>query len=111
MASTPEGKVKDQIKKILKAHDVYYAMPMGTGYGNAGVPDFLICVMGRFIAVEAKAGKGTTTALQEKNLQKIRDAGGDVFVIHERNLGKLDARIKLFKGELPVSDLPWEVDE
>ena len=111
MALTPEARVKDKIKKILKAHNIYYAMPHGAGYGNAGVPDFLICVMGRFIAVKAKAGKGTTTALQEKNLQKIRDAGGDAFVIHERNLGKLDARIKMFKGEVPVSDLPWEDDE
>jgi pantoate kinase len=45
---TPEAKVKDKIKKILKEHNVYYAMPMGTGYGNAGVPDFLCCVHGKF---------------------------------------------------------------
>ena len=111
MAQTPEGKVKDKIKKILKAHGIYYAMPMGTGFGNAGVPDFLICVKGRFIAVEAKAGKGKTTALQEKNIREIQEAGGDAFVIHENNLGKLDSRIKMYKGELPVSDLPWEDDE
>ncbi len=41
MASTPEAKVKAKIKAILKAHNVYYAMPIGTGYGNSGVPDFL----------------------------------------------------------------------
>ena len=107
MASTPEAKVKAKIKAILKAHGVYYAMPIGTGYGNSGVPDFLCCVNGMFVAIEAKAGKGETTALQEKNLKSIKDAGGIPLVINENNLGKLDAKIKLLKGQLPVSDLPW----
>jgi len=43
MASTPEAKVKEKIKKILKERGAWYAMPMGTGYGNSGVPDFLVC--------------------------------------------------------------------
>ena len=87
--ATPESKVKDKIKKILKAHNVYYAMPMGTGYGNAGVPDFLCCVNGCFVAIEAKAGKGTTTALQDKNLQQIKDSGGHAYVINENGLNEL----------------------
>jgi hypothetical protein len=86
---TPEAKVKDQIKKILKAYDVYYAMPMGTGYGNAGVPDFLCCVGGTFLAIEAKAGKGTTTALQDKNINAIHDCGGHAYVINENNIHEL----------------------
>ena len=94
MASTPEAKVKAKIKKILKDHGVYYAMPMGTGYGNSGVPDFLCCVNGRFLAIEAKAGKGTTTALQEKNLREIREAGGTAMVINETNIEGLEAWLK-----------------
>ena len=90
MATTPEAKVKAKIKAILKAHNVYYAMPMGTGYGNSGVPDFLCCFEGFFIAIEAKAGKGTTTALQEKNLNRIRDCDGMGWVINETNLDWLD---------------------
>lgn len=89
MANTPEAKVKAKIKAILKAHNVYYAMPIGTGYGNSGVPDFLCCVNGKFVAIEAKAGKGTTTALQEKNLREIREAGGKAMVINESNLDDL----------------------
>ena len=89
MANTPEAKVKAKIKAILKAHNVYYAMPIGTGYGNSGVPDFLCCVNGKFLAIEAKAGKGTTTALQEKNLREIREAGGKAMVINESNLDDL----------------------
>jgi len=107
MATTPEAKVKAKIKAILKAHSIYYAMPIGTGYGNSGVPDFLCCVNGKFVAIEAKAGKGEATALQEKNMREIEAAKGIALVINENNLGKLDAKIKLLKGELPVSDLPW----
>lgn len=83
MASTPEAKVKAKIKAILKAHGVYYAMPIGTGLGNSGVPDFLCCVNGRFLAIEAKAGRGKLTALQEKNLREIKQAGGWTFMINE----------------------------
>ena len=94
MATTPEAKVKAKIKAILKAHNVYYAMPMGTGYGNSGVPDFLCCIKGKFLAIEAKAGKGTTTALQEKNLQSIRESGGLTAVIYETNIADLEKFVK-----------------
>lgn len=89
MAATPESKVKKQIRKILDTTRSYYAMPIGTGYGNSGVPDFLVCHQGHFIGIEAKAGKGQTTALQEKNLADIRAAGGTTFVINETNLEQL----------------------
>lgn len=98
MAQTPEAKVKAKIKALLKQHNVYYAMPIGTGYGNSGVPDFLCCVAGHFLAIEAKAGKGTTTALQEKNLQQIRESGGYAGVINESNLNTLEDTIITLKG-------------
>jgi pantoate kinase len=89
MAQTPEAKVKAKIKAVLKAHNIYYAMPIGTGYGNSGVPDFLCCINGRFVAIEAKAGRGQATALQLKNLQAITDAGGCSCIINESNLDHL----------------------
>lgn len=89
MAATPEAKVKAQIKKILKDHNVYYAMPIGSGYGNSGVPDFLCCVNGYFVAIEAKAGKGEPTALQWKNLEEVNKAGGYTLVIRETNIDYL----------------------
>jgi pantoate kinase len=86
---TPEALVKKHIRKILTDARVYFAMPIGTGYGNSGVPDFLICHKGQFIGIEAKAGKGTTTALQEKHLADIRAAGGIAMVVNEHNLDQL----------------------
>jgi pantoate kinase len=97
MAQTPEAKVKAKIKAILKEEGVYYAMPIGTGYGNSGVPDFLCCVSGRFVAIEAKANKGQTTALQEKNLRDIEAAGGVTLVINEDTVLTLRGYIRLIK--------------
>jgi len=99
MATTPESKVKAKIKKILKDNSVYFAMPIGTGYGSSGVPDFLCCVNGHFLAIEAKAGKGTTTALQDKNIREIKESGGMAVVIAEEQLelGYLEQLIQLMK--------------
>ncbi len=93
MPATPEAKVKAKIKAILKAHNAYYVMPIGTGYGNSGVPDFICCVNGQFLAIEAKAGKGKPTALQDKNIRDIRTAGGYAMVVNEDNLEELETLI------------------
>ena len=89
MAKTPEAKVKDKIRALLKEHSIYYAMPIGTGYGNSGVPDFLCCIGGKFVAIEAKANGGQPTALQWKNLKNINDSGGYTCVIDENNIDYL----------------------
>jgi hypothetical protein len=87
-----EKKVKEKVKALCKQYAAYYAMPMGTGFGNAGVPDFLICSNGRFIGIETKADKTKKpTALQEKNLAAIRAAGGVALVIHADNLDSLES--------------------
>ena len=94
MAATPESKVKAKIKAVLKAHDIYYAMPIGTGFGNSGVPDFLCCINGHFVAIEAKAGKGQATGLQLKNLAAIQKCGGHPMIIREDNFEYLETVIK-----------------
>ena len=94
MAATPESKVKAKIKDLLAKYNVYYAMPVGSMYGNSGVPDFLCCVKGHFVAIEAKAGKGKTTALQDKNLHLVEKAGGSSLVIREDTLDLLELKLK-----------------
>ena len=44
---TPEGKVKQKVKEVLKDLGAYYVMPVTSGYGNSGAPDFLVCYEGR----------------------------------------------------------------
>lgn len=89
MGMTPEAKVKAKVKRILSELGAYYAMPMGTGFGNSGVPDFLVCLRGRFYAIECKANGNKPTALQEKHLADIRGAGGVSLIIHEANVENL----------------------
>jgi pantoate kinase len=99
MATTPEGKVKSLIRAILKSKGIYYAMPIGTGFGNSGVPDFLCCVDGRFVGIEAKANGGKTTALQVKNLREIQESGGISFVVDEHNVAALPGYLALITKE------------
>lgn len=47
----------------------------------AGTPDILVCVDGRFVALEVKTAKGRVTPLQEKRLEDIRQAGGIAAVV------------------------------
>jgi len=93
---TPERKVKDKVKKVLKELGAYYAMPATGGYGSSGVPDFLVCYRGRFFGLECKANGGKTTALQEKNLEDIRKNDGVAFVVHEHNIGNLRELLIVF---------------
>ncbi len=89
MATTPEGKVKQQVVKLMKAYGIYYFSPMTHGFGRSGVPDIICCVKGRFVGIECKAGSNKPTALQEKEMQDIRTSGGVTFVINETNLTML----------------------
>jgi pantoate kinase len=99
MAATPESKVKAHIKAVLKKHNVYFIMPIGTGYGNSGVPDFLCCIDGKFLAIEAKAGSNKPTALQNKHLNDIKDTGGIAMVINDANIDSFEGFILLIKDQ------------
>ena len=90
---TPEAKVKKRIKEILTKMKAYYVMPHGAGYGNAGAPDFVVCLRGQFIGIEAKAGSGKPTALQMHNLMEIRKAGGISYVVNESNIDELEKEL------------------
>ena len=81
--STPESKVKARVKALLEAERVYFFFPAANGYGHAGIPDIICCVNGFFLAIECKAGKGKTTALQDRELGRIRTAGGAAVVIFD----------------------------
>jgi hypothetical protein len=91
---TPEGRVKAKVKKTLTEMGAYYAMPVASGYGHAGTPDFLVCYRCQFLAIETKAKGNKPTALQEAAMQRIRDAGGRVYVIDETNVENLRKEIE-----------------
>lgn len=78
---TPEGSVKDEIKKYLDSFGarLYYQMPVQGGYGKRQL-DFTICFKGMFIAIEAKRKSGYAKKFQLDLVETIRDAHGHAIV-------------------------------
>lgn len=79
---TPEGKVKDRVKALLKAHGAYYHMPVQNGMGKPSL-DFVVCHEGRFAAIETKAGADQPTPRQMTTITEIQRAKGPCFVIND----------------------------
>jgi Holliday junction resolvase len=98
MALTPEAKVKRDVAKILDIYNVYYFFPPANGYGRQGIPDIICCIHGHFLAVECKAGKGTTTVLQDREIAKIVQNGGTALVVNENNMQELHDLLKKLEG-------------
>jgi len=97
MATTPEGKVKAKVKKLLDEMKVYYFCPATGGYGRSGIPDFICCYNGKFLAIECKAGKEMPTALQTRELQRIDAAGGEAVVVRETSMDNFVKFLGFFK--------------
>lgn len=81
---TPEGKVKAAISRVLSRYHLYTFMPVPSGYGASSL-DYIICYHGMFIAIEAKKPGGKMTNRQKMIAEKIRAAGGTVFLIEGEN--------------------------
>ena len=84
MATTPEGKIKRRLDKMLNAEGVWFYSPQAGPFGVAGIPDRVCIVEGQFVGVEAKADKTKKpTALQMKCMRDIEQAGGKCFVVYD----------------------------
>lgn len=81
--TTPEGRVKRNVNNALKplAH-LWKFMPVQTGYGVPAL-DYLLCVRGRFIAIETKAKGKKLTTRQLQTKAELEAAGAKVFVVDD----------------------------
>lgn len=81
--STPEKRVKDKVKKIIKQYGdrVYANWPVPGGYGMPML-DCIGAVNGFAFAIETKAND-TLTPRQAHTAQQMRLAGIQVFIIGE----------------------------
>lgn len=92
---TPEGKIKEQVKKLLKAHAVYYHMAVLNGMGAPSL-DFVCCHNGRYFAIETKAPGQKPTPRQKVTMADMAAAGAFVFVVSgPAELGVLEAYLQL----------------
>ena len=98
MAQTPEKRVKTKVEAVLKNEGAYYFFPATHGYGRSGVPDIIACVNGRFLAIECKAGGNKPTALQTREIENIRIAGGVAVVANEENWDEVRLLVREMRG-------------
>ena len=81
---TPEGQLKEEVKKLLSGMpNLFFWMPVPTGYGTRGIPDFVGCYYGIFFGIETKAPNGKETPWQRIVREKITNAGGFSIVTHD----------------------------
>ena len=92
---TPEGKVKEKVKKVLKESGAYYHMPVQNGMGKTSL-DFICCVKGRFLAIETKTEKGQLTLRQQVTIDEMQKAGAIVLVIRGETDGESFAILRSF---------------
>jgi hypothetical protein len=92
---TPEGYSKLAVKEVFERHrhDLWWYMPVSGGYGQHGIPDYIVCCCGLFLAVECKAEKGKLSALQIMQLTRITDAAGVALVVWGTDVMELEAWI------------------
>jgi hypothetical protein len=87
--STPEGKVKEQVKKVLKAAGAYYHMPVQNGMGSPTL-DFICCFRGAYFAIETKAPGGQPTPRQKHTMYEIEYTGGGVVFVIDGDTKELE---------------------
>lgn len=81
MPHDPEAKLKSDIRKYLNSKKIYWAS-IQNGFGaKPGDPDLVLCVCGRFIALEVKAPEGRQSEIQRMREKQIRDNDGWYFVV------------------------------
>lgn len=49
-----EKEFQNEVIKFLKEQNIYYIKIWGGGYQRSGIPDLIICLKGKFIAIELK---------------------------------------------------------
>jgi hypothetical protein len=82
-AAGQERELQDVIAKWLDLEGIYYEndrMDKKTS-GKKGRADFRICVAGRWVSLEAKAGNGTLSVAQAEQAARLRRSGGIFAVV------------------------------
>lgn len=92
MAQTPEGRIKDWLRRELKKKypTCWIYLAPGGRFGRAGVPDLICNIGGLFVAIEAKTDVGKLSRAQEYEISLIENANGITVVIYGKDIRKLN---------------------
>lgn len=89
-----EADVKEAVRTLLRDADAWYYMPVPTGFGVMGIPDFLGAVNGRMFAIETKFGNKKPTKLQAIQIDNLRRHKVPVWVVNDKNIAQFAAYFK-----------------
>ena len=78
---TEEGLLKTRIRRYLTSKGIYWVSIQGGPGSKPGDPDMVICLDGRFIALEMKAKTGRQSPIQAKREEEINQSGGEYHLI------------------------------
>ncbi|MBT9168844.1 MAG: hypothetical protein DDT19_02192 [Syntrophomonadaceae bacterium] len=71
-----ESKYQQACLRYLRAQGIYHINIHGAGWTARGCPDIVVCLNGRFVAVELKIGDNEMSPAQHIHRQRILENGG-----------------------------------
>lgn len=79
---------KNKITPWLKAQGIYYFKPRGGPYSTRpGIADYILCIRGRFIALEAKIDdekRSKQSGFQLMDEENVQRAGGRYILVRPK---------------------------
>ncbi|MEK4174715.1 VRR-NUC domain-containing protein [Aeribacillus sp. FSL K6-1305] len=92
-----ENAFQKKVTDFLKTQNVWFLKYWaGAYYTKQGVPDILACINGKFHGIELKTDTGNPTKLQLYNIRKIKEAGGEAYILRPKDFETWKA--KWFNG-------------
>ena len=71
-----EADIQTQIVKWCRTNGIWVVKYPGGIFGTTGTPDLILCVKGRFVALEVKKSGKPPKKIQEYRQNEIRKTGG-----------------------------------
>ena len=58
-----------------------------------GIPDLILCLRGKFVAIELKNEDGKPSPLQLYNIERIKQSGGQAFILRPSEFEKFKEEV------------------
>lgn len=89
MARTPEGDVKDVVRKMLDARYPYVTYTMPVPWNRRGPGDFNVCAWGHYCEIETK-GVGKHKRLQQLHQADVENASGTYLLVRYNTVHRVN---------------------
>ena len=97
-----EKNFENRIKKYLDNLDGWHVKFFANAFTKSGIPDILVCLNGKFVAIEVKQETGTPSDLQEYHLRDIIKKGGIGILAYPSGFTQLKFILNLIKQNKPI---------